>query len=154
MRDLGSFNTADGGQIEAWSVGFRQGGTFQYWVDLFNDGSRTLTITQIGPPVPVLGQPSRKQWEISVQIAHPNGTGAHFEAFHPITLGPQENVGTLVTVHMNGCMAWSKASQGWEVFGDTPVTYTVPFATVHALVPMDFSVTMHSTQASACPGPG
>jgi hypothetical protein len=116
-------------------------------VDLYNEGSETVTITHVGPSVPYLFTPSRQQWAISAQIAKPYGD-LPLTGWHTITLGPHENVITKVTVHMTGGLA----SGGWEVFGDTPVTYTGSGATVHATVPMDFSVKMKGTRTSNRPG--
>jgi hypothetical protein len=129
----------------AFEAVFSRGESFSYWVDLYNEGSRTVTISHVGPDVSSLYS-SGKQWEIKVQIADTSGTGLNLTPWHDVTLPPQRNVETLVTVRMTGCMPKDSTS----VFGDTPVTYTVWGATVHAVVPMDFSVTMKGIAALHC----
>jgi len=149
VTDLGTFNTPSGEEVMAFEADFQQGRSFSYWVDLYNEGSSSVTITHIGPSVPRILVPERRQWIVSTQIVEPDASpdGLRYEPWRPITLGPQHNIYTLVTVSMTGCFP----KNSWEVFGDTPVTYTVQGATVHAEVPMDFSVTMKGTRASDCP---
>ena len=138
---------SDGQGIEGFEIPFQKGESFSYWVDLYNGSSQTVTITHVGPTIPSLYTLPGTQWSLSGQISDPGAqVGLGLSPWHPVTLPPGGNLQTLITVHMTGCFH----QDSYEVFGDTPVTYSVWGVTDQQMVPMDFSLTMKGN-GEPCP---